>query len=177
MSDQATEKKGLWGRLKSGLGKTRNQLASGVGNLLLGEKEIDEHALEELETALLLTDVGLDTTADIMDQLTARVRRKELNDTRALYDALADLLKGVLAALCPSARDPRRDQTVRHLLRGRERGREDNDHRQAGEAVETGRPFGSACRRRHLSCRRRGAAQELGRTGRHSCDRPGSGFG
>jgi fused signal recognition particle receptor len=96
MSDQAAEKKGLWGRLKSGLGKTRNQLASGVGNLLLGEKEIDEHALEELETALLLTDVGLDTTADIMDQLTTRVRRKELNDTRALYDALADLLKGVL---------------------------------------------------------------------------------
>ena len=60
--EQSKEKKGLWGRLKSGLGKTRNQLASGMGNLILGEKEIDEAALEELETALLLTDVGIDTT-------------------------------------------------------------------------------------------------------------------
>ena len=87
-----TTKKGLWGRLRSGLGRTRNQLAAGMGNLLLGEKEIDEAALEELETALLLTDVGMETTREIMGQLTARVRRKELNDTRTLYDALSDLL-------------------------------------------------------------------------------------
>lgn len=90
-------KRGLWGRLRSGLGRTREQLASGMGNLLLGEKEIDEAALEELETALLLTDVGMDTTRQIMDQLTARVRRRELNDTRALYEALAGLLEEVLA--------------------------------------------------------------------------------
>jgi fused signal recognition particle receptor len=97
-ADQA-EKTGLWGRLRSGLGRTRAQLASGVGNLLLGEKEIDEAALEELETALLLTDVGVDTTREIMDALAARVRRKELNDTRALYQALAGLLEELLAPL------------------------------------------------------------------------------
>ena len=91
-----TERKGLWRRLKSGLGRTRSQLAAGMGNLLLGEKEIDEAALEELETALLLTDVGIDTTREIMDQLTARVRRRELNDTRALYQALSGLLVEVL---------------------------------------------------------------------------------
>lgn len=90
-------KRGLWGRLKSGLGRTRNQLASGMGNLILGEKEIDEAALEELETALLLTDVGLDTTREIMEKLTARVRRRELNNTHALYESLAGLLEDVLA--------------------------------------------------------------------------------
>jgi len=90
-------KKGLWGRLKSGLGKTREQFASGMGNLILGEKEIDEEALEELETALLLTDVGMDTTRDIMDKLSGRVKRRELNNTRALYEALASLLEDVLA--------------------------------------------------------------------------------
>jgi fused signal recognition particle receptor len=89
----------LWGRLRSGLGKTRAQLASGVGNLLLGEKEIDEAALEELETALLVTDVGLETTREIMDQLATRVRRRELNDTRALYEALAALLEELLSPL------------------------------------------------------------------------------
>lgn len=91
------EKKGLWGRLKTGLGKTRTQLASGMGNLILGEKEIDEAALEELETALLLTDVGLDTTREIMEQLTGRVRRRELSNTTALYESLAGLLEQVLA--------------------------------------------------------------------------------
>ncbi|NIP14322.1 MAG: signal recognition particle-docking protein FtsY [Pseudomonadales bacterium] len=95
--DQSSaENGGLWGRLKRGLGQTRNQLAEGVGNLLLGEKEIDEQVLSELETALLLTDVGIDTTREIMDKLALRVRRNELNDTVALHQALAGLLKELL---------------------------------------------------------------------------------
>jgi fused signal recognition particle receptor len=89
----------LWRRLKSGLGKTRSQLAEGVGNLLLGEKEIDEGVLDELETSLLLTDVGVDATREIMDELTRRVRRKELNDTLALHAALGGLLKDMLRPL------------------------------------------------------------------------------
>lgn len=97
--DTATESassRGFWGRLKSGLGKTRTQLAEGVGTLLLGEKEIDDGVLEELETSLLLTDVGIDTTREIMDKLTARVKRRELNDTGALHSALSGLLKNLL---------------------------------------------------------------------------------
>ncbi len=90
--DNQEKKKGLFGRLRSGLAKTRSQLATGVGNLLLGEREIDESVLEDLETALLLTDVGVDTTTDIMADLAQRVRRQELNNTRALHKALAGLL-------------------------------------------------------------------------------------
>ena len=60
---------GFWKRLRSGLSKTRESLGAGVGNLLLGEKEIDESVLEELETALLLTDVGVDATQEIMTAL------------------------------------------------------------------------------------------------------------
>ncbi len=99
MSEQdqsSAEGGGLWSRLKRGLGQTRNQLAEGVGNLLLGEKEIDDEVLSELETALLLTDVGIDTTREIMDKLAVRVRRKELNDTVALHQALGSLLKELL---------------------------------------------------------------------------------
>ncbi len=101
LSDNDSEqgKGGFWRRLKSGLSKTRGQLAEGVGNLLLGEKEIDESVMEELETALLLTDVGTDTTRDIMAELARRVKRRELNDTRALHGALAGLLKDALAPL------------------------------------------------------------------------------
>ena len=83
---------GLWKRLKGGLSKTRAQLASGVGTLILGEKEIDETVLEDLETALLLTDVGVETTQAIMDDLAPRIARRELNNTRALHGALGRLL-------------------------------------------------------------------------------------
>ena len=98
-SQDSDEPKGLFGRLRSGLAKTRSQLAAGVGNLLLGEREIDETVLEDLETALLLTDVGIDTTQSIMDDLAQRVNRKELNNTRALHGALSGLLEKRLVPL------------------------------------------------------------------------------
>lgn len=91
---ESNEKRaGLFGRLRNGLAKTRTQLAQGVGNLLLGEREIDDTVLEDLETALLITDVGIDTTASIMVDLAQQVKRKELNNTRALHGALGRLLK------------------------------------------------------------------------------------
>ena len=97
-TEQAAEKKkgGLWQRLKGGLSKTRNQLGEGVGNLLLGEKEISEDVLDDLETALITTDVGLPATREIMDKLAARVKRRELNDTVALHAALASVLQEIL---------------------------------------------------------------------------------
>ena len=101
MLSEAAQKNetGFWQKLKSGLGKTRSQLAEGVGNLLLGEREIDESVLEELETSLLLTDVGVDATSSIMDALSQSAKRKELNNTAALHQALGTLLKARLQPL------------------------------------------------------------------------------
>jgi len=82
----------FFGRLRSGLAKTRNQLATGVGNLLLGEKEISTEALDDLETALLTTDVGVEATRSIIDELTAQVSRKQLANMDALYRALRELM-------------------------------------------------------------------------------------
>lgn len=92
-------KKGFWRGLKSGLGKTRNRLAAGVGNLLLGEKVVDDTVMEDLETALLMTDVGVEATNAIMEALAARVNRRELNNTRALHGALKTELKAMLEPL------------------------------------------------------------------------------
>ncbi len=83
---------GLWRRLRKGLSKTRSQLGQGVGNLLLGEKEVSDDVLEDLETALLITDVGVAATKDIMERLATRVKRRELNNTLALHAALRELL-------------------------------------------------------------------------------------
>ena len=115
MSEAESEQQqgGFWRKLKSGLGKTRAQLAEGVGNLLLGEKEIDADVLADLETALLLTDVGVDATEEIMASLTRRVRRQELNNTQALHGALGVMLKELLAPLeRPFALDSHNRPTV-----------------------------------------------------------------
>ena len=100
LSETARKNEGpFWQRLKQGLSKTRGRLAEGVGNLLLGERRIDQDVFEELETALLLTDVGVDATQQIVEALSTRVKRRELNDTAALHRALGELLKERLAPL------------------------------------------------------------------------------
>ncbi|MES9935530.1 MAG: signal recognition particle-docking protein FtsY [Sedimenticola sp.] len=88
------EKQGLFSRLKSRLSKTRHNLTDGLADLLLGKKSIDEDLLEELETLLITADVGVDATSRIIDDLTDKVKRKELSDPETLSSLLKqDLLK------------------------------------------------------------------------------------
>jgi fused signal recognition particle receptor len=57
----------LFSRLKRGLGRTSDNLVAGLGTLFLGRKTIDDELLEELETQLLMADVGIEATRDIID--------------------------------------------------------------------------------------------------------------
>jgi len=93
---------GLFARMKRGLSRTGSQFSSGLGNLFLGKKEIDEDLLEDIETQLLMADVGLDATTEIIDKLTERVARKQLADPQALYAEL----KGELAKLLHAVEAP-----------------------------------------------------------------------
>lgn len=96
-SKEGDEAPSLFGRLRSGLAKTRARIGDGFANLLLGGKVVDEVALEELETALLLADAGVDTTQGIISRLTDRVKRRELANVDALFQALAAELTDILA--------------------------------------------------------------------------------
>ncbi|WP_018414641.1 signal recognition particle-docking protein FtsY [Teredinibacter turnerae] len=102
-AEKPIEKVSFFTRIKQGLSRTSNQLSGGLASLLLGKKAIDDELLEEIETLLLMADVGVEATTDIIDDLTARVARKQLADSDALYAALrqslADLLLDVEAPL------------------------------------------------------------------------------
>lgn len=87
---------GLFARMKRGLNRTSDSLFQGLGNLFLGRKEIDAELLEELESLLLMADVGIDATADIIGNLTQRVSRKELTHPEALHSALREELLQLL---------------------------------------------------------------------------------
>ena len=91
------DNKGFFRRIKQGLGKTRSGFATGLGNLLLGEKEIDDEVMDEIETLLVMADVGVDATRTIIDSLGQKVGRRELTSSRALYKALQQELYQLLA--------------------------------------------------------------------------------
>lgn len=92
----AEKKKGFFSRLASGLSKTRSGFSEGVASLLLGAKEIDDDLLEDLETQLVMADVGVEATTEIMARLTERVSRKELTNSNALYESLINELQDML---------------------------------------------------------------------------------
>ncbi|NNG13101.1 MAG: signal recognition particle-docking protein FtsY, partial [Halobacteria archaeon] len=90
------KKAGLFARLKSGLARTRHSLTDGVAALVLGSKAIDDELLEEIETALLVADVGVEATREIIDDLTRRISREELADADALMNALREDMQAIL---------------------------------------------------------------------------------
>lgn len=93
---EPSAKPGLFSRLKTSLQRTRNQLGEGMARLILGKKTIDAELLEEIETHLLLADIGMETTQAVINDLSARVNRKQLNDPASLFAALQDNLQQLL---------------------------------------------------------------------------------
>lgn len=91
-----SENAGFFGRLKRGLSKTGSALSEGLGNLFLGNREIDDDLLEDIETQLIMSDVGIEATQKIIGNLTQQVARKELDDARTLLKSLKNELAEVL---------------------------------------------------------------------------------
>jgi fused signal recognition particle receptor len=77
--------------------KALTRTGSGFTSLFLAQKKIDADILEELETLLLIADVGVEVTGSIIQELTDRVSRNQLQDGAALHTALKDLLLAKLA--------------------------------------------------------------------------------
>lgn len=93
---EEAKKPGFFARITQGLKRTSTQFSEGLGNLLLGKKAIDDELLEEIETQLLIADVGVEATTKLVDTLTAKVARKQLADSEALYESLQSELRNLL---------------------------------------------------------------------------------
>ncbi len=83
-------------RFKEGLARTRHQLQQGLATLFLGQKTINADLLEELESQLLMADLGSEVTAQVMSKLTDALSRQALQDSAALLQALKEHLKSLL---------------------------------------------------------------------------------
>ncbi|MFT0169698.1 signal recognition particle-docking protein FtsY [Paraburkholderia mimosarum] len=81
-------------RLKSGLSKTSSNIQS-----IFVNAKIDDDLYEELETALLMSDAGVDATEYLLEQLRQKVRAERLTDAQQVKNALRELLIGLLEPL------------------------------------------------------------------------------
>lgn len=93
------DKKGIFGRLKSGLTKTREVLNTDINDLFKSSRKIDDALFEELEEVLITADLGMDITMEMMD----RIRKKAGRLSTA--DQLKEVLKKELIALFPGKED------------------------------------------------------------------------
>lgn len=83
-------------RIRRGLGKTRASFSGGLADMFLAGKKIDADLLEEIETTLLMADVGVTATTEIIESLTEKLKRDQLKNGEALRQALRDQLHGLL---------------------------------------------------------------------------------
>lgn len=88
-----SEKKGFFARLKEGMSKTRNSLASGLDSLFHGFSKIDEDFYEELEELLIMADIGVGTTAEILEQLRQKVKEQHVKEPEECRRLLMDTIK------------------------------------------------------------------------------------
>ncbi|AEF56428.1 signal recognition particle-docking protein FtsY [Marinomonas posidonica] len=83
-------------RIKSGLTRTRSGLGNGLSSIISGSKKVDDDLIEELETQLLMADVGIDATRTLIEGLTDKLNRKELKDADALLTHLKADMEAIL---------------------------------------------------------------------------------
>ena len=86
------EKKGFFSRLVSGLTKTRQNIASGLDSIFKGFSKIDDDFYEELEEILIMGDLGVDTTMNIIDELREKVKEEKMKEPSECRQCLIDIL-------------------------------------------------------------------------------------
>jgi len=93
---EVVEPESLYIRLKSQLGKTRTGLGAALSLVSLANRKIDQDLLEEIETSLLMADVGMDVTTEIIAKLEESVEKHQLKDAAALSALLKQQLLDIL---------------------------------------------------------------------------------
>ena len=87
------EKKGFFARLKSGLTKTRDSIVRGIDSVFNGFSSIDDDFYEELEEILIMGDIGVSATTEIMERLKEQVKEQDLKEPKECKQVLIESIK------------------------------------------------------------------------------------
>ena len=88
-----SEKKGFFSRLAAGLTKTRDNIASGFDSIFKGFSSIDDDFYEELEEIMIMSDMGIDTTMSIIENLKKKVKEEKIKEPEECRQVLIDSIK------------------------------------------------------------------------------------
>lgn len=88
--------KGFFAKIKAGLSKTRNNIISSVENVLSSFTKIDEDLYEELEEALIMADIGVDTSLYIIEKLREKVKDEKIHDPAEVKGAIIRVITEIL---------------------------------------------------------------------------------
>ncbi|MBP3216763.1 MAG: signal recognition particle-docking protein FtsY [Lachnospiraceae bacterium] len=84
----AEEKKGLFARLRAGLSKTRDNIVSGMDRVFLGSSRIDDDFYDELEELMIMGDMGIHATDEILTNLKRQVKEQHIRDPKDCRELL-----------------------------------------------------------------------------------------
>lgn len=86
---------GFFDKLKQGLNKTKTSFEEKMNNVFSNFRKVDEELLEELEEALIMSDVGVETSTKIVSKLRDRVKKENIQDEEGVRQALRDEIKDI----------------------------------------------------------------------------------
>ena len=90
------EKKGFFAKLKEGLTKTKDGMVSKIEDVIFQRPKIDEDMLEELEEALILSDIGMDTTENIISRLRSDIKTEKLAEPQQVKDHIKKIVSELI---------------------------------------------------------------------------------
>lgn len=89
----AEGKKGFFARLKEGLAKTRNNIVRGIDSVFNGFSAIDDDFFEELEEILIMGDIGVNATTEIINRLKDQIKEQHIKEPQACKQLLIEGIK------------------------------------------------------------------------------------
>lgn len=87
---------GFFGKLKESLSKTKEVLSERIEETLKMFKTVDEDLLEELEEVLIMADIGVETSVEIIDRLRSAIKEKKITDGAQVKEELKNILAEIL---------------------------------------------------------------------------------
>ena len=102
----------LFNNLKSGLTKTRNALTDKINEAINLAVSIDDDLYEELEEILIMADIGMDTTMEIIEKLKDKIRKEKINDVELVRPALKSVIAEMMKAGSENENDTNAEKEV-----------------------------------------------------------------
>ena len=87
---------GFFDKLKQGLSKTKNSIDEKMNQVFSNFRKVDEELLDELEEILIMSDIGLETSCDIIDKLRSRIKLDNIKDAELVKEALRQEMQNIL---------------------------------------------------------------------------------